>query len=95
MRLPNTTPARIAFEVAVGPKKRKRGKPKHIWINTLQEDLTELNINIKITADNIPELVDLCSDRNAYRYKTNIKCDTGCGMRGKPAREKPLPSNRS
>ena len=98
MRLPDTTPARIAFNVAVEPKKRKRGRPKHIWLNTLQDDLNELNIRIKLTAENIPELIDLCNDRNAYRNRTKIKCDTGCGMRGKPARGsgvKATPSNRS
>ena len=98
MRLPETTPARIAFNVAVGPKKRKRGRPKHIWLNTIQDDLNELNIDIKLTTENIPELIDLCKDRNAYRNRTQIKCDTGCGMRGKPARQrsvKTTPSNRS
>ena len=96
MRLPDTTPARIAFGVAVGPKKRKRGRPKHIWIDTLQDDFNELNLNIKISAENIPELIGLCNDRNAYRNRTEIKeCDTGCGMRGKPARGKSKPSNRS
>ena len=98
MRLPDTTSARIAFNVAVEPKKRKRGRPKHIWLNTLQDDLNELNTRIKLTAENILELIDLCKDRNAYRNRTKIKCDTGCGMRGKPARGssvKPTPSNRS
>ena len=88
MRLPENTPARQAFEVAIGPKKRKRGRPKHIWINTLQEDFNELGIDIKITAENIHDLSDLCRDRKAYRYRTrNQHLSThGCGMRGNPAR---------
>ena len=63
-------------------------KTKYIRINTLPDDIKELNINIKITADDVPELVGLCNDRSLYRNKTNIKCHAGCGMQGKPVRGK-------
>ena len=52
MRLPEETQARIAFMEAVGPKKNKRGRPKTTWIDTLQRDFNELNIDITIKDTN-------------------------------------------
>ncbi|KAM3872085.1 sterile alpha motif domain-containing protein 10-like [Diretmus argenteus] len=70
MRLPEETPARVAFKEAVGPKKRKRGRPKTTWIDTIQRDLNQLNLDINISSTTIPDLVDLCADRVDYKTKT-------------------------
>ena len=92
MRLPEETPARIAFMEAVGPKKNKRGRPKTTWIGTLQKDFDEININITIKDSNsIPKLIELCADRISYKAKTK----TCCSMRGNPARKTNPAPNRS
>ena len=62
----------------------------------LQDDFKELGIDTKITAKNIPALLNLCNDRKAYKIRTKILCNTGCSIRGKPARSSATDaSNRS
>ena len=71
MRLPEETPARQAFSEAVRPKKNKRGRPKTTWLDTLQRDFDEVKIEINIKdPKNIPEIVQLCADRDDYNFKT-------------------------
>ena len=38
MRLPEDTPARQAFNIAISHKNLKRGRPKTIWLDTLQNN---------------------------------------------------------
>ena len=89
MRLPVETPARIAFNEAIKPRKNKRGRPKTSWLDTVQKDFNELKININIKDINsIPKLTELCADRASYRAMTK----TCCGMQGNPARTKNSPN---
>ena len=89
MRLPEDTPARQAFNIAISPKHQKRGRPKTIWLDTLQNDFKELNININIKdSRNLKHLINLCSDRAFYKHITYIDNNTCCGMQGKPARNR-------
>ena len=72
MRLPKETPARQAFAEAIGPKKRKRGRPKTIWLDVIQRDLKDIGIEIEVKdPSNIPKLESLCIDRTAFRHLVN------------------------
>ena len=72
MRLPKETPARQAFAEAIGPKKRKRGRPKTIWLDIIQRDLKDIGIEIEVKdPSNIPKLESLCIDRTAFRHLVN------------------------
>ena len=87
MRLPAETPARVAFNEAIKPTKRKRG-PKTTWIDMIQRDFDELEININIKQpQNIRKLVNLCSDRQTYYEKTNILNDAKCGESHRDSRK--------
>ena len=73
MRLPDTTPARIAFEEALKPSRRKRGRPLTTWTTIIQADLVSLGIDINLKAtDAIPKLETLCSNRNIYKSLTRL-----------------------
>ena len=74
MRLPAETPARIAFAEALKPARRRRGRPRTIWTNVIQNDLNTAKIKIELTAtDAIPKLEKLCKERDDYKSLTRLK----------------------
>ena len=74
MRLPAETPARVAFEEALKPARRRQGRPRTIWTNVIQKDLNTAKIEIELTAtDAIPKLIELCKERDDYKSLTRPK----------------------
>ena len=60
MRLPETTPVRMALHEYDRPLKMSRGGPKTTWGKTIKNDLTKLNID-RQKAD------ELVGDRKQWR----------------------------
>ena len=68
LRLPKTTPARIALEEFAKPTKRPTGRPKTTWLGIVLNDIKKYK-NIEIKSDlkyNIANLEQICNNRKNW-----------------------------
>ena len=73
MRLDPETPARVALSEALIPTPRKRGRPPATWISTIQRDLQNRNIDIRLgSAGALSELALLADDRKHWRTVSKL-----------------------
>ena len=67
MRLDPEVPARKALTEALKPSKRKRGRPMTTWISKMEQDISNLELDITQNNESIQQLNDICGDRDAWR----------------------------
>ena len=67
MRLDPEVPARKALTEGLKPSIRKRGRPRTTCISKMQQDISNLGLDITLNNASIQQLIDICGDWNAWR----------------------------
>ena len=67
MQLDPEVPATKALTEALKPSNRKRGRPRTTWISKMQQDISNLGLDITLNNKSIQQLSDICGDRDAWR----------------------------
>ena len=67
MRLNHEVPARKGLTEVLKPSKRKRGRPRTTWISKMQQDISNLGLDITLNNESIQQLSGICGDRDAWR----------------------------
>ena len=67
MRLDPEVPVRKELTEALKPSKGKRGRPRTTWISKMQQDVSNLGVDITLNNESIQQLSNICGDWDAWR----------------------------
>ena len=70
MRLQEKTPVRLALKESISNTRRKFGRPKLTWLNTIKKELSLFNIELDLNLNEMQierRLVELTRDRTKWK----------------------------